>query len=45
MIADNKRYCDECNSDTAQRYIVGWVVRDYCINCAIKINAFNYEAH
>lgn len=36
MIVGNKRYCDECNSDNAQRYVVGWVVRDYCSDCAIK---------
>ena len=38
MIVDNKRYCDECNSDKAQRYVVGWVVRDYCVECTIKHN-------
>ena len=36
MIKKDKRYCDECNSDNAQRYVVEWVIRDYCINCAIK---------
>ena len=38
MIVDNKRYCDECNSDKAQRYVVGWIVRDYCVECTIKHN-------
>lgn len=32
----DKRCCNECNSDNAQRYVVGWVVRDYCSDCAIK---------
>ncbi len=41
MIVCNKRYCDGCNSDDAQRYWIGWIVRDYCINCAIKNNVFN----
>lgn len=36
MVVDNKRYCDECNNDNAQRYVDGWVVRDYCSECAIK---------
>ena len=40
MVVGNKRYCDECNSDNAQRYVVGWTVRDYCINCAIKRKIF-----
>lgn len=38
MIVCNKRYCDECNSDKARRFVVGWVVRDYCSECAIKYN-------
>ena len=38
MVVGNKRYCDECNSDDAQRYVDGWVVRDYCLDCAIKHN-------
>ena len=38
MVVGNKRYCDECNFDDAQRYYVGWVVRDYCFECAIKNN-------
>ena len=36
MVVGNKRYCDECNNDNTQRYYYGWVVRDLCINCAIK---------
>ena len=38
MIIKNKIYCDECNKDNAQRYYEGWVVRDYCLECAIKRN-------
>lgn len=41
MIVGNKRYCDECNSEDAQRYYIGWVVRDYCVKCAIKNNVDN----
>jgi hypothetical protein len=37
MVVESKRYCDECNSDNAQRCVVGWLVRDYCFECAIKI--------
>ena len=40
MIVGNKRYCDECNLDNAQRYIDGWLLIDYCINCAIKRKMF-----
>ena len=40
MIIGNKRYCDECNSDNAQRYIDGWLLIDYCINCAVKRKLF-----
>ena len=40
MIVGNKRYCDECNSDNAQRYIDGWLLIDYCIKCAIKRKMF-----
>ena len=40
MVVGNKRYCDECNSDDAQRYVYNWVVRDYCIYCATKIKLF-----
>lgn len=36
MVVGNKRYCDECNSDDAQRYVIGWVVRDLCLDCVIK---------
>jgi hypothetical protein len=36
----SKRYCDDCHSDDAQRFYDGWVVRDYCINCAIKRKLF-----
>ena len=43
MIVGNKRYCDECNSDNAQRYIREWVVHDYCLDCAIKFNLPIYE--
>lgn len=39
MIVGNKRYCDECNSDdNVQRYTIGWIVRDLCLDCAIKNN-------
>ena len=38
MIVGNKRYCDDCYSDNAQRYVIGCIVRDYCIECAIKHN-------
>lgn len=40
MDIGNKRCCDDCYSDDAQRYVIGWVVRDYCINCAIKRKIF-----
>ena len=40
MVVGNKRYCDECNSDNAKKYVVGWLVRDYCLECAIKNNVF-----
>ena len=40
MIIGNKRYCDECNSDNTQRYIDGWLLIDYCINCAVKRKLF-----
>ena len=40
MKVGNKIYCDECDSDNAKRYFVGWVVRDYCIKCAIKRKLF-----
>ena len=40
MIVGNKRYCDECNNDKAQRFVIGWVVRDYCPDCAIEYNVF-----
>lgn len=38
MIVGDKRYCDERNNDKAQRFVVGWVVRDYCSECATKYN-------
>ena len=38
MDVGNKRYCDNCNSDNAQRYVIGWVVRDLCLDCAINKN-------
>ena len=38
MVIGNKRYCDECDSDNAQRYYVGRTIRDYCLECAIKYN-------
>lgn len=36
MVVGNKRYCDECNSDDAQRFYEdgGLVVRDLCEECA-----------
>jgi len=40
MVVGGKRYCDECNSDDAQRYADGWIVRDLCLDCAIKNNVF-----
>lgn len=42
MIVGNKRYCDECSSDNAKRYVIGWIIRDYCLDCAIKHN-LGYE--
>ena len=37
MVIGDKRYCDECNSDNAQRFCEGWVVRDLCGECANKL--------
>ena len=36
MVGVDKRYYDDCHSDNAHRYVIGWVVRDYCQDCAIK---------
>lgn len=36
MIISNKRYCDECHSNKAYRYYIGWTIRDLCENCALK---------
>ena len=36
MVVGNKKYCDECNSEDAQRFYCGWIVRDLCLDCSIK---------
>ena len=33
---DGDEDVDECGADKAQKYIVGYAVRYYCLNCAIK---------
>jgi len=38
MIIGKDRCCDDCGDTNATRYYVGFVIRDYCDECANNHN-------